>query len=374
MTRVLGARDLGNGIELKRQMLGHLSSLQVHHIFPKAQLYDAGYGRGEVNSVANFCFLTQQTNLDIGKRLPAEYLADIERRHPGALASQWIPTDPALWTLERYPQFLTARRDLLARAANAFLNGLLESGLPSTEEPLPRIALLDPTSGDDEMEGVRDLRDEVLAMGLAEPTVDVEIVEPVTGRAVAVAELFWKDGLQAGQGSPVVLDIDPDPVGMAHMEELGYDVFTSVDALRAYLHNRAREAAGETGMADESSPRTPVNAGVVAAPGGEQDPAVARERFGRAMRDIYVRALKETGYRATPYLDMLQRYGALGTAKRLLAAPAVSDGFTALRRSDRLDLTVESVVLRPEFATLFTNAERDTAHVRLTVGGYPTEG
>jgi hypothetical protein len=35
LTRVGGARDLGSGLPLKAQLLGHLSALQVHHIFPR---------------------------------------------------------------------------------------------------------------------------------------------------------------------------------------------------------------------------------------------------------------------------------------------------------------------------------------------------
>ena len=91
LTRVHGARDFGSGLPLHSHLLGHLTSLQVHHIFPKAVLYDAGYGRSQVNAVANFCFLTQDTNLAIGKRQPEDYFAEVEAKHPGALASQWIP-------------------------------------------------------------------------------------------------------------------------------------------------------------------------------------------------------------------------------------------------------------------------------------------
>ena len=65
--------------------------LEVHHIFPKAQLYKRNFKRPEVNALANFCFLTKDTNLDISDRLPEEYFPEIEKAHPGALASQWIP-------------------------------------------------------------------------------------------------------------------------------------------------------------------------------------------------------------------------------------------------------------------------------------------
>src|SRR3954451_16674140 len=113
-------------------MLGHLTSLQVHHIFPKAKLYAAGYRQGDVNVVANLCFLTPNTNLAISAADPARYLAEIEERNPGALASQWVPTDPSLWRIDRYMDFLEARRELLAEAANGFLNSLLSGTAASS--------------------------------------------------------------------------------------------------------------------------------------------------------------------------------------------------------------------------------------------------
>ncbi|MEH1128390.1 hypothetical protein, partial [Micromonospora sp. CPCC 206061] len=87
----------------------------MHHIFPKALLYKTGYHRAEVNAVANFCFLTQQTNLSIGKRAPEDYFADVQEKHPGALESQWIPMDHELWKVDNYLDFLAARRELLAK-------------------------------------------------------------------------------------------------------------------------------------------------------------------------------------------------------------------------------------------------------------------
>ncbi len=42
-----------------------MNRLEVHHIFPKSQLYKYKYNRTEVNALANFCFLTKNTNLSI---------------------------------------------------------------------------------------------------------------------------------------------------------------------------------------------------------------------------------------------------------------------------------------------------------------------
>lgn len=83
LTRVCKAKDWESGIELSRHLLGHLNSLQVHHIFPKSLLYSHGYSRYEVNAIANFTFLTQETNLLVSNRNPAEYLEAFEQNHPG---------------------------------------------------------------------------------------------------------------------------------------------------------------------------------------------------------------------------------------------------------------------------------------------------
>ncbi|GDY33344.1 hypothetical protein [Gandjariella thermophila] len=196
--------DLGTGLPLHNNMLGPLATLQVHHIFPKAVLNAHGYGRGEVNAVANFCFLTQNTNLAIGKKNPQDYLAEVQAKYPGALESQWIPTDPDLWTPERYPDFLAARRRLLADAANI---------------------------------------DQLVEWGCVEPLIDSEIADPETGAVLAVAEAFWPDGLQPGQGAPVVLELDEDAANLARLEELGFEVYTSVSALRGRVRRRNEEAA-----------------------------------------------------------------------------------------------------------------------------------
>ena len=76
LTRMGQACDWGTGLPLKSSLLGKMSQLEVHHIFPKAQLYKRNYKRPEVNALANFCFLTKDTNLDISDRLPEEYFPD----------------------------------------------------------------------------------------------------------------------------------------------------------------------------------------------------------------------------------------------------------------------------------------------------------
>ena len=87
--------------------------------------------------------------------------------------------------------------------------------------------------------------------------------------------------------------------------------------------------------------------------------------FDHAMREVYRRAKEEAGYNATYFLRMLDEHGGVDTARRLLREPSVSDGFTALWAAGRLDLTVETQVLRPEFQALFNRRERLIAERRL---------
>jgi hypothetical protein len=112
LTRMGESKDLGSSLALKSSLLGKMNKLEVHHIFPKAQL-KYKYDRATVNALANYCFLTKESNLFIRDRLPEEYFPEAEKAHPGVLASQWIPLDPVLWKIENFPDFLSARQRLL---------------------------------------------------------------------------------------------------------------------------------------------------------------------------------------------------------------------------------------------------------------------
>jgi hypothetical protein len=94
--------------------------------------------------------------------------------------------------------------------------------------------------------------------------------------------------------------------------------------------------------------------------------------FHRRMVLVYERARDEAGYVATRFLQMVSERGGLEAAKALLNSPAVSDGFTALWERGRLDLTVEKLVLEPEFRDLFNEEERLIARDRLKQYGYET--
>jgi hypothetical protein len=93
--------------------------------------------------------------------------------------------------------------------------------------------------------------------------------------------------------------------------------------------------------------------------------------FDAAMFDIYKRAKTEAGYNANIFLKMLTDNGGLATAKTLINATKPSDGYTALYERERLDLTVEALVLgEPRGHSLFLPEEIERAEKRLKQYGY----
>jgi hypothetical protein len=88
-------------------------------------------------------------------------------------------------------------------------------------------------------------------------------------------------------------------------------------------------------------------------------------RFDDAMMDVYQRALKECDYKATRFLQMLHEHRGVETARILLHASKVSEGYVALWERKRLDLTVEAVILATKWHALFSEQEREIARTRL---------
>ena len=89
-------------------------------------------------------------------------------------------------------------------------------------------------------------------------------------------------------------------------------------------------------------------------------------RFEHEMVEtVYRTAGRETGYWASYFLRAVKQHGGVAAARRLLATKGVSKGLLALGEKNRLDLAMETLVLKPEFSTLFTDEERSIAARRL---------
>lgn len=81
--------------------------------------------------------------------------------------------------------------------------------------------------------------------------------------------------------------------------------------------------------------------------------ALAAE-FDQEMMRVYNRALSEANYKATRFFHMLYEHRGVETARILIFAKTVSEGYTALWERGRLDLTVEAIIHdNPKWHPLF---------------------
>jgi hypothetical protein len=119
--RKRGAKDWFTGVGLATDVVGTDHQIQVHHIFPKALLKQVGVARKDRDEIGNLAFLTARPNRKISNHPPEQYLADIASKHPERLEAQSIPMDPCLWRIDRFQDFLAARRKGLTAAVNDLL-------------------------------------------------------------------------------------------------------------------------------------------------------------------------------------------------------------------------------------------------------------
>jgi hypothetical protein len=129
-----GATDWYTAVRIGLDATG-ASAIEYHHIHPQATL-KKNYSKSEINDLANLAFISARANKMVSSRSPAEYFPEIGddelRRH-------FVPLDPALRTPDRYPEFVAARRELLASAMTQFLDHFRPPKLIAAvaEEPGP---------------------------------------------------------------------------------------------------------------------------------------------------------------------------------------------------------------------------------------------
>ena len=242
LIRIWKAKDWETGIELSEHLLGKFSQLHLHHIFPKALLYKHGYHKADVNALANFTFLTQETNLKVSDKNPSEYLEEYAQKDPDLLKSHWIPLDRNLWKVENFSNFLSARRELLADAANDFLESLVSGSVP--EQKIKKDILKEETTvipgsieSKEEEQLIKECNDWVISQGLPEGELRYELVDYKTGMPLANLDLAWPKGLQEGLSEPVALLIDEGRETEEAANQAGFRFFTKVENFKDYVES-----------------------------------------------------------------------------------------------------------------------------------------
>jgi len=235
LTRVLEARDWASGVQLSKNSLGGAANLDVHHIFPKSLLYEAGHSRPEVNAIANFTFLTQETNIKVSNRRPQDYIPEYDAMHPGVVAGHWIPMDPGVWAIERYTEFLERRRSLLANAANDFL-GELYAGHMTGDDITPVSVSIDDADAHDnatEEAVIAELRAWMIEEGLDPGHVDYALPDGTGGQS-AILDVAWPDGVQVGLTDRVALLLNEPPEVAEVAGNFSFVPYTDASKFRAY--------------------------------------------------------------------------------------------------------------------------------------------
>jgi hypothetical protein len=123
---------LSTGISLRKNM-GKKYELEWDHIFPYSVLSENGYDMNNrikyalAQEITNRAILTQVGNRSKYIKSAEAYLTEVTKSFPQGLELQCIPEDPDLWKLENYEKFLEARRKLLSKKLNEFLDSLTKA-------------------------------------------------------------------------------------------------------------------------------------------------------------------------------------------------------------------------------------------------------
>jgi len=119
-----GAEDWKSSLAINSTEKRKRYSFEVHHIFPKKILNESGLEVVQINTLCNLAFVLSGTNKSIGGKKPDIYLPELIREkgdRDDFLRNQCIPTDPKLWRVENYKEFLKERRWRVAARLNEFL-------------------------------------------------------------------------------------------------------------------------------------------------------------------------------------------------------------------------------------------------------------
>jgi hypothetical protein len=93
------------------------------------------------------------------------------------------------------------------------------------------------------------------------------------------------------------------------------------------------------------------------------DPLEAlRIQFHQDMVNAIQTSIRELHYNPTLVSQRIGEYGSVETAHWIMQLTGETSGFTKLWEARRLDLSVEAIVVRPEYAPLFTLEERRQAY------------
>jgi len=222
------------------------------------------------------------------------------------------------------------------------------------------------------------------AASAADPGVRIELRDPIArhgGPAVPRLRAWLGDPRLSAFAVRTLEKVAADPANRHAV----LDAFRSLDS-RAVSEAVVRDVADALARIKGTVPRTggartPARREPVAAWPGSRAVSSLELRFHDAMLDVFRLAGEATrrprsdgttarGYWASYFLRGVRNHGGPDSAHQLLRKEGTTHGFQRLKEEGRLDLTMEALVLRPEYAELFTEEERRVAAHRLAEAGY----
>ncbi len=119
--RHYGALDWGTQQVISMNNVANRNKIEFHHIFPQ-DILKGKYEKDEINDIANQTFIVKRTNVLIKNEKPALYLSEIlKEKGDENFKKHCIPTNTDLWNIDKYPEFIVKRRQLLTDMMNNYL-------------------------------------------------------------------------------------------------------------------------------------------------------------------------------------------------------------------------------------------------------------
>jgi len=218
----------------------------------------------------------------------------------------------------------------------------------------------------------------------ADPGVRIELRDPIArhgARAVPHLRAWLGDPRLSAFAVRTLEKIAEDPANRHPVLE----AFRSLDS-RVVSEVVVRDVADALARINGKVPhtsgaRTPARREPAEAWPGSRVVSRLELRFHDAMLDVFRLAGEATrrtrsdgttarGYWASYFLRGVRNHGGPDYAHQLLRQEGTTDGFQRLKEEGRLDLTMEALVLRPEYTELFSEEERRVAAHRLAEAGY----
>lgn len=116
------------------------SSVEKHHVFPKAYLIRQGYSdQRDINQIANYALLEWNDNMKVSDNSPKEYVHDLIKRfsHEEIKKMYYWHALPEDWQNMEYNDFLIARRERMAQVIRDGYNKLTLHKADATKKVIP---------------------------------------------------------------------------------------------------------------------------------------------------------------------------------------------------------------------------------------------